>query len=174
MGKPCSGGAAVWELSSLYPIQKTMGTLVPKLAKNLDSATLFSDPARIHKCNVVSHRTGDTHFVRNDDHGETFRRKFHHHRHHRQNFVDEFYDLVDFEIMVPEADPAVVAYPEIRRFTFGQHHACSEAAVTPIGEWELLDHVAAEGLSVAPDVEFAVAWANKHIGSLRLVGDSLL
>ncbi len=75
------------------------------------------------------------------------------------------HDLVDLQLMAPQADDALVASTVRRLFDFRQQHLWP-AAVKAGPTWTGLYAQAAEGLDVLPDLAAAVASANEYIARL--------
>lgn len=69
------------------------------------------------------------------------------------------HDLVDLQLVAPQADDALVVATVVRLFRFRGQHTWP-AHVTPGPGWASLYADAAQGMDVASTVEEAVAWLN--------------
>lgn len=77
------------------------------------------------------------------------------------------HDLVDIQLLAPQADQARVADAARRIFRFRKRHPWPPAVV-PNQDWGPLYDEAAVGLPVAPDVRSAAAWAIGYIKDLHV------
>jgi hypothetical protein len=84
---------------------------------------------------------------------------------HHQISNTRAHDLVDLQLMAPEAQDALVAATTERLFRFRQQHPWP-SHVEPGADWASLYATAAEGLPVLPAIEAATAWANDYIDRL--------